>query len=121
MGYAVMMIGIERFAGMPGAGSEDSSRSFGMNWDSTEKERGIRYWNEMYVAAAQYARTHGGSMGNISSGYVTKDGKKLGQWIGQQRRIRRGSIRHSILMTEERIRMLDSIGMKWGGQLDCTE
>ena len=85
---------------------------FGMVWESTETVRAKEYWDIMYKEAEKYAKENG-SIKNIKYNHVTEDGKKLGSWIAQQRRIRRGTIKHSIKMTKERMEMLDKIGMKW--------
>lgn len=85
----------------------------GMVWESTETVRAQEHWKTMYKAAVKYAEEHG-SLKNLPSGYVTDNGEKLSLWVAQQRRIRKGSIKHSIKMTEERIAMLDKIGINWG-------
>ena len=85
----------------------------GMIWENTEKVRAIRYWNVMYETARQYADMHG-SLKGMPYNYTTKDGRKLGSWVAQQRRIRKGTLKHSIVLDEEKIGMLDAIGMNWG-------
>ena len=67
----------------------------------------------MYKVAEKYALEHG-SIRDVPSSYVANSGEKLGQWIAQQRRIRKGNLKHSVKMTDERIVMLDKIGMNWG-------
>lgn len=51
--------------------------------------------------------------GILTEGYVTENGLKLHTWIGQQRRIIRGKIKHSIKYTDERLAMMDAIGMDY--------
>lgn len=85
----------------------------GMVWESTETVRAVRHWNVMYETAKQYASEHGG-LGRVPYDYETPDGRKLGSWVVQQRRIRKGTVKHSINLDEEKIGMLDAIGMNWG-------
>ena len=47
----------------------------------------------------------------VPSDYVTETGEKLGMWLGCQRQVMRGNPNY--LMTEERKRLLDEIGMDW--------
>lgn len=88
----------------------------GMEWENSNTVKAVRYWNEMYEAAKQYAKEYG-DISYVPHDYVTGDGKKLGQWISQQRGIRKGIRRHSIEMNEERIAMLDELGMEWNPPL----
>lgn len=85
----------------------------GMVWENTIELKAREFWDDMYKEAMKYAEENG-SIKNIPPKYVTEDGKKLGAWVGQQRRIRKGSIKHSIKMTNKRIIMLDLIGINWG-------
>lgn len=87
----------------------------GMIWENFETVRAERYWNEMYQEAKKYANEHGG-LKTLPVTYVSPEGKKLGQWISQQRRIRKGNIKHSVEMTPERISMLNDLGMDWNPQ-----
>ena len=91
----------------------------GMIWENTEKVRAIRYWNVMYETTRQYANAHG-SLKEMPHNYTTKDGRKLGSWVAQQRRIRKGTLKHSIVLDEEKIGMLDAIGMNWGRSIMST-
>ena len=84
-----------------------------MVWESTETVRAVRHWKVMYETAKQYASEHG-SLKDVPYDFETSDGRKLGSWVVQQRRIRRGTIKHSIDLDEEKIGMLDAIGMNWG-------
>lgn len=85
----------------------------GMEWESTESVRARRHWEEMYREALRYAKTHG-SIRAVPNDYETDNGHKLGCWIARQRRIRKGTIQHSITLDENMISMLDEIGMNWG-------
>ena len=87
----------------------------GMVWDHIKNVGAEIHWNNMYKAALKYAEEHG-SLRHMPLDYVTESGEKLGTWVAQQRRIRRGSLKHSIVMTEEKIKMLDNIGINWGKQ-----
>lgn len=84
----------------------------GMCWDNLETKKAEIHWNTMYEEAKKYYTEHGNL--NVPNRYVTEDGHKLYTWLMQQRRIRRGEIKHSIVYTEERIDMMDQIGMDWG-------
>ena len=84
----------------------------GMEWESYETVYARRYWDEMYETAKKYAAEHG-SIHDVPHNHVTEDGKRLGQWISQQRGISKGTRKHSIEMTAERIALLDEIGMDW--------
>ena len=72
----------------------------GMERESYETVYARRYWDEMYETAKKYAAEHG-SIHDVPHNHVTEDGKKLGQWISQQRGIRKGTRKHSIEMTAE--------------------
>ena len=50
----------------------------------------------------------------VSEKYVTESSVKLYNWIAQQRRIRRGTIKHSAGLSEEKIAKLDALGINWG-------
>ena len=98
-------------------GNLDESRikmleEIGIEWRDYNTVKAERYWDEMYNEAKKYADKYG-SIENVPHGYVTDKGNKLGQWISQQRGIRKGTRKHSIVMDEERIARLDVIGMNW--------
>ena len=78
----------------------------GMRWESVSDES----WNRNYAAAQQYYVTHGDL--DISCAYVTEDGIRLGEWIIRLRNYRRSGIRKAYL-TEERMKALEQIGMRW--------
>ncbi|MEV6987426.1 Helicase associated domain protein [Sphaerisporangium sp. NPDC051017] len=61
-------------------------------------------WYEFYGAAKQYFEINGDLGLPIS--YEAPSGLRLGQWLGYQRRIRN-------TLPEERVHLLDSIGMLW--------
>ena len=66
-------------------------------------------WNIMYGYAKAYYEEFGTL--EISSRYRTKDGYSLGQWVFNQRAIRKGQMRG--FLTDEQVRKLDEIGMVW--------
>ena len=66
-------------------------------------------WDMMYQEAKAYYNENGHLQ--IPKNYRTKDGYPLGSWLLTQRRIRRGS--YNGVLTEERIHLLDQIGMNW--------
>ena len=83
-----------------------------MCWESTEKIRAEKHWNAMYNEAKKFYEEHGHL--RVPYKYPTEYGNNLYDWIAQQRRIRRGTIKHSIDLSEEKIAKLDQIGMNWG-------
>lgn len=73
----------------------------GMAWDADEER-----WRIGYEAARQYSREHGNL--NVTSGYETKDGYRLGAWINLKRRqYKKGTL------TERQISDLEKLGMRW--------
>ncbi len=67
-------------------------------------------WEIYFNAARDYFAAYKNL--NVPKRYVTDEGLALGMWINTQRRIRNGSAEG--LLTEDRIKRLDSIGMVWG-------
>ena len=68
-------------------------------------------WEEMYGYAQSYYKTYGNL--EVPSHYCTEDGYSLGRWIQTQRQVRAGKTYGTL--TEERIQLLDAIGMVWDG------
>ena len=66
-------------------------------------------WEERFLLAQTYFKEHGDL--EIPAGY-TVDGIWLAKWIDEQRQIRAGK-RKGKKLTDEQIRRLDSIGMRW--------
>ena len=66
-------------------------------------------WDLMYDCAKKYYEKYGHL--EVPSRYFTEDGYSLGCWIYNQRSIKKGKLSGSL--TEERIRKLDEIGMRW--------
>jgi len=77
----------------------------GMVWDVLDY-----YWEQSYAAAYDYYQEHRSL--NVPSGYVTRDGIRLGAWITRLRSLRAGNIKGTPL-TPEQISRLDAIGMTW--------
>lgn len=68
-----------------------------------------RKWNENYERAKSYYLEHGDL--RVPYGYVTDDGFALGTWVSRLRMASRRKT-HTVL-TDERRRQLDEIGMVW--------
>ena len=78
----------------------------GMIWNrNTEK------WEEYFEAAEKYCRTYGNL--DVMVKYITEDGLPLGRWISNIRSKRKHPGSSGMLLDEDRIRQLDSIGMNW--------
>ena len=77
----------------------------GMVWDVPDY-----LWEQNYAACVEYHREHGDL--DIPSGYVSKDGLKVGAWLRRQRALRQRKAVGTEL-TEEQIQRLDAIGMNW--------
>ena len=73
-------------------------------------------WDSMYLLAKDYYEKHHNL--EIERRYVTPDGYALGSWLNTQRRVRSGKI--CGILTEERIKKLDAIGMDWRGKYDLA-
>lgn len=75
--------------------------SIGMIWNVSDTN-----WNRMYKLAQEYFNEYGNL--EVSQKFITKNGEKLGSWIGTQRQAYKKHI-----LTEHQIIMLESIGMVW--------
>ena len=73
-------------------------------------------WNIMYSYAKAYYEEF--RTLEISSRYRTKDGFSLGQWVFNQRAIRKGQMRG--FLTDEQVHKLDEIGMVWDSVADLN-
>ncbi len=67
-------------------------------------------WERYYTEAKKYYEEHGSLNTNVND--VTDSGARLGAWICQLRTYRKSGIQKAYL-TEERVKMLDEIGMIW--------
>ena len=66
-------------------------------------------WELMYYCAKKYYEQNGNL--EVPARYITDDGYSLGHWIYNQRNIRNGKIDGNL--TDEQIKLLDEIGMRW--------
>ena len=84
----------------------DKLNALGMRWESVS----VILWNRHFAAAKAYFEENGDLL--VPKNYTDDDGFMLGAWIHQIRSCRKSGIRASLL-TDERIKALDGIGMKW--------
>lgn len=73
-------------------------------------------WSVMYRLAERYYKENGEL--EVPKRYVTEEGYSLGMWLYTQRQIRAG--RTAGRLTEEQIRKLDTIGMRWENARDVS-
>ena len=73
-------------------------------------------WELMYREAKKYYAEHGDL--DIPQRYVTPEGVPLGRWIGTQRKVYNGN--SAGMLDENRIRLLDDIGMVWDYARDVS-
>ena len=66
-------------------------------------------WELMYNYAKHYAQENGDL--EVHKQYMTNEGYSLGSWIQTQRRVRAG--KSPGILTENQIKLLDDIGMRW--------
>ena len=79
----------------------------GMRWEGRNNSR----WMECYRDAAKYFREHGDL--NVPPDYVTDEGKTLGKWLARMRYAYQKPKGSGSGLTQERILLLEQIGMKW--------
>lgn len=75
-----------------------------------QEKKTDRQWNEKYMLARNYYETYGNL--NIPLSYSI-NGVRLGRWIANVRSKRKHPASSGMVLCEERIRQLDSIGMNW--------
>lgn len=75
-----------------------------------QEKKTDRQWNEKYMLARNYYETYGNL--NILLSYSI-NGVRLGRWIANVRSKRKHPASSGMVLGEERIRQLDSIGMNW--------
>ncbi|OUO90655.1 Helicase associated domain protein [Cloacibacillus sp. An23] len=80
--------------------------AIGMEW----RNRYDRAWDKYYRGLCEYKYKNGNI--DIKAGYVTEDGIDLGNWITNIRASKHGG-RKGYYLTDERIAMLDRLGMIW--------
>lgn len=68
-------------------------------------------WNDNFLLAKQYYAEHGDLL--VPYYYKTEDGFPLGLWISRHRVAAKKNAQTHIVLTEERRRRLDEIGMVW--------
>ena len=73
-------------------------------------------WELMYAEAKKYREENGDL--NVPRRYVTEGGYALGGWLETQRRVRAGKEKGAL--TEERVRLLDELGMRWESVNDVS-
>lgn len=78
----------------------------GMEWEVSP----YRPWGEWYADAKAYYERHGNLQ--IPKDGLTEDGFPIGRWLSTQRELYKGKAGHRA-MPEERIRLLEAIGMEW--------
>ena len=94
---------------IPGILTEDRITkldAIGMEWQSKYD----RSWDKYYGALCKYKYENGNI--DIKANYITEDGIDLGSWIANLRTARRSG-RKGYYLTDERIAMLDKLGMIW--------
>ena len=80
--------------------------SLSMIWDK------ISYlWEQNYTACVDYYVKNGNL--NVPTGYVTKDGLRIGMWLLRMRQIRSGRNKKAASLTESQIERLDALGFDW--------
>ncbi len=80
--------------------------AIGINWQGKYD----RAWEKYYNALCRYRYVNGNI--DIKANYVTEDGIELGAWISNLRTAR-NSRRRGYYLTDERISMLNKLGMIW--------
>ena len=80
--------------------------NIGMVWNSTRDLS----WERNYNAAQTYFESNGNLY--VPVDYVTDDGIKLGVWLSNLRTYRKND-NHKAMLTHERIKKLEAIGMIW--------
>ena len=73
-------------------------------------------WDIMFEVARHYWEENGDL--NVPKRYVTEEGYSLGPWLETQRRVRSG--KDGGILTPERIRKLDALGMRWESYTDIS-
>lgn len=73
--------------------------------------RNDRQWNEVYGAAKRYFEANGNL--DVSVAYVSPEGYALGKWVRRQQYAYRNPEKSNAILSQERIELLDAIGMQW--------
>ena len=80
--------------------------NLGMIWN-----RYTNSWLKYYTALEEYYKEHGNI--DVPKNYETKDGVKLGRWLGTQRQAYKGKGKVTNKINENQIQLLNNLGMKW--------
>ena len=78
-----------------------------MQWGS----RYDRQWNEVYQAAKRYFDAYGNL--DVPVAYISPEGYALGKWVRRQQYAHRNPQKSNAILSPERIKRLESIGMQW--------
>ena len=73
--------------------------------------RNERQWNEVYGAAKRYFEANGNL--DVPVAYVSPEGYTLGKWVRRQQYAYRNPEKSNAILSQERIELLDAIGMQW--------
>ena len=73
--------------------------------------RNDRQWNEVYGAAKRYFEANGNL--DVPVAYVSPEGYALGKWVRRQQYAYRKPEKSNAILSQERIELLDAIGMQW--------
>ena len=73
--------------------------------------RNDRQWNEVYGAAKRYFEANGNL--DVPVAYVSPEGYALGKWVRRQQYAYRNPEKSSAILSQERIELLDAVGMQW--------
>lgn len=73
--------------------------------------RNDRQWNEVYGAAKRYFEVNGDL--DVPVAYVSPEGYALGKWVRRQQYAYRNPEKSNAILSQERIALLDAIGMQW--------
>ena len=73
--------------------------------------RNERQWNEVYGAAKRYFEANGNL--DVPVAYVSLEGYALGKWVRRQQYAYRNPEKSNAILSQERIELLDAIGMQW--------
>ena len=73
--------------------------------------RNDRQWNEVYGAAKRYFEANGDL--DVPVAFVSPEGYALGKWVRRQQYAYRNPEKSNAILSQERIELLDAIGMQW--------
>ena len=73
--------------------------------------RNDRQWNKVYGAAKRYFEANGNL--DVPVAYVSPEGYALGKWVRRQQYAYRNPEKSNAILSQERIELLDAIGMQW--------